>query len=112
MLFKSDRRYQVCYRQGVQSLQERLSPVLTVLLECAINHRLLRKYLRWRVLPPLRDVHTRPEQGSTLRNKLCRLLTSPVTSVRDLAAELLFVLCKESGKLPNRIFLLHRYTLA
>jgi len=81
---------------GVQSLQERLSPIVTVLLECAINHRLLRKYLRWRILPPLRDVHTRPEEGHTLRNKLCRLLTSPVTNVRDLVAELLFVLCKES----------------
>ncbi|XP_046665124.1 synembryn-A [Homalodisca vitripennis] len=80
----------------VQSLQERLSPIVTVLLECAINHRLLRKYLRWRILPPLRDVHTRPEEGTTLRNKLCRLLTSPVTNVRDLVAELLFVLCKES----------------
>lgn len=58
----------------------------------------MRKYLRYQILPPLRDVLHRPEQGSTLRNHLCRMLTTPVTEVRDLAAELLFVLCKENGK--------------
>uniref|UniRef100_A0A1B6CFL8 Synembryn-A n=1 Tax=Clastoptera arizonana TaxID=38151 RepID=A0A1B6CFL8_9HEMI len=82
--------------QNTQSLQERLSPILSVLLECANGHRVLRKYLKWRILPPLKDVHRRPEEGETLRNKLCRLLTTPVNNVRDLVAELLFVLCKES----------------
>ncbi|KAI4463718.1 synembryn [Holotrichia oblita] len=48
------------------------------------------------VLPPLRDIHTRPEQGDTIRNCLCRLLTSPITQVRDLAADFIFVLCKEN----------------
>ena len=33
-----------------------------------------------------------------MRNKLCRLLTSPDTSVSTMGAELLFVLCKEKGK--------------
>jgi hypothetical protein len=39
----------------------------------------------------------RPEEGSTLRNKLCKLLTIPIIEVRDLTAEFLFVLCKEKG---------------
>ena len=39
----------------------------------------------------------KPEEGSTLRNKLCKLLTTPITNVRDLNAEFLFVLCKEKG---------------
>lgn len=39
----------------------------------------------------------RPEEGTTLRAKLCKLLTSPITELRDLVAELLFVLCKENG---------------
>lgn len=49
------------------------------------------------ILPPLKDVMTRPEVGTTLRSKLCKLLTSPLTELRDLVAELLFVLCKENG---------------
>jgi hypothetical protein len=39
----------------------------------------------------------RPEEGITLRAKLCKLLTLPLTELRDLVAELLFVLCKENG---------------
>ena len=31
-----------------------------------------------------------------MRNKLCRLLTSPVTDVKDLVADFLFILCKEN----------------
>lgn len=64
---------------------------------CASSSRIMRKYLRNQILPPLTDVHNRPEQGSTLRNHLCRLLTSPDRRARDLAAELIFVLCKENG---------------
>lgn len=79
-----------------KSLKEALSPILTCLCECAQANRVIRKFLRTRVLPPLRDVYNRPEQGDTLRNKLCRLLTSPVTDVKDLVADFLFILCKEN----------------
>ncbi|CAG4940451.1 unnamed protein product [Colias eurytheme] len=74
---------------------ENLSPILTVLIKSARSVRAQRKYLRLTVLPPLRDVSRPPEKGTTLRNQLCRLLTTPVTSVRDLVAEFLFILCKE-----------------
>ncbi|XP_049268737.1 synembryn-A isoform X3 [Rhipicephalus sanguineus] len=47
------------------------------------------------VLPPLKDVMKRPESGNTLRNRLVRLMTVPCTDTKQLAAELLFVLCKE-----------------
>lgn len=57
----------------------------------------MRKFLRSQILPPLKDVHSRPEQGNTLRNHLCRLLTRPVTQLRDLVAELIFILCKKNG---------------
>lgn len=60
-----------------------------------------RRYIRTVILPPLRDVHNRPEVGQELRNHLCRLLTTPATQVRDLTAELLFVICKENGKIVN-----------
>uniref|UniRef100_T1JDW5 LysM domain-containing protein n=1 Tax=Strigamia maritima TaxID=126957 RepID=T1JDW5_STRMM len=78
------------------SIQEGLPPILTCLCECARSIRTIRKFLRLRVLPPLRDVYNRPEQGETLRNKLCRLLTSPITAVKLLVADFLFILCKES----------------
>ena len=32
--------------------------------------------------------------------RLCKLLTSPVTDVKDLVADFLFVLCKEKGNKP------------
>lgn len=48
-------------------------------------------------MPPLKDVMKRPEEGTTLRAKLCKLLTVPLVELRDLVAELLFVLCKENG---------------
>lgn len=44
----------------------------------------------------MKDVSKRPEIGNELRNHLCRFLTLPHISVRDLAADLLFVCCKEN----------------
>lgn len=56
---------------------------------------------RLQVLPPLKDVKIRPEVGSTLRNKLVRLMTHVDMGVKQTAAEFLFVLCKESGERPR-----------
>ncbi|XP_044049134.1 synembryn-A isoform X2 [Siniperca chuatsi] len=77
-------------------LKETLLPSLNLLTESARIHRETRKFLRSKVLPPLRDVKNRPEVGSALRNKLVRLMTHIDTDVKDCAAEFLFVLCKES----------------
>ncbi|KAL3266979.1 hypothetical protein HHI36_011127 [Cryptolaemus montrouzieri] len=81
---------------SVSDQHEILSPITTVLYKGACADRIIRKYLRSEILPPLKDVHSRPEEGSTLRNCLCRLLTTPMTQLRDIIAELLFVLCKKS----------------
>ncbi|KAB0800016.1 hypothetical protein PPYR_07896 [Photinus pyralis] len=80
----------------IQNQQELLSPVLIVLLKAVKSSRIIRRYLRLKILPPLKDVHNRPEQGGTVRNSLCRLLTTPITNVRDIVADFLFVLCKEN----------------
>ncbi|XP_053418090.1 synembryn-A isoform X2 [Nycticebus coucang] len=79
-------------------LKESVAPVLSVLTECARMHRPARKFLKAQVLPPLRDVKTRPEVGELLRNKLVRLMTHLDTDVKRVAAEFLFVLCSERGK--------------
>lgn len=77
---------------------EMLSPILTVLLQMSRQQRVIRKFLRYRILPPLKDVMNRPEEGESFRAKLCRQLTSPSSTIKDLTAEFLFTLCKESGK--------------
>ncbi|XP_058011859.1 synembryn-A isoform X1 [Ahaetulla prasina] len=77
-------------------LKESLTPVLNLLTESARVHRQTRKFLKTKVLPPLRDVKNRPEVGNLLRNKLVRLMTHIDTDVKHCAAEFLFVLCKES----------------
>ncbi|XP_022609427.1 synembryn-A-like [Seriola dumerili] len=78
-----------------QKLKEKLTPVLNLLTESSRVHRETRHYLRQRILPPLRDVAIRPEQDTTLRGQLVRLMTHVDTDLKDCAAELLFVLCKE-----------------
>ncbi|XP_067272688.1 synembryn-A isoform X2 [Pseudorasbora parva] len=77
-------------------LKEKLTPVLNLLTESSKAHRETRHYLRQQILPPLRDVELRPEQGNTLRSRLVRLMTHVDTDIKHCAAELLFVLCKEN----------------
>uniref|UniRef100_A0A1L8DLZ5 Putative signaling protein ric-8/synembryn regulates neurotransmitter secretion n=1 Tax=Nyssomyia neivai TaxID=330878 RepID=A0A1L8DLZ5_9DIPT len=83
-------------KQKVSAQNECLSPILTALVKCVRSSSCLRRYVRSQVLPPLRDVRRRPEDGTELRNYLCRHLTTPALQVRDLVAELLFVMCKEN----------------
>ncbi|KAJ8245527.1 hypothetical protein GJAV_G00271690 [Gymnothorax javanicus] len=76
--------------------KEGLTPVLTLLTEGSRHHRDIRRYIKAQVLPPLKDVTLRPEVGTTVRNKLVRLMTHVDMGVKQSAAEFLFVLCKES----------------
>uniref|UniRef100_A0A8C9V7P2 Synembryn n=1 Tax=Scleropages formosus TaxID=113540 RepID=A0A8C9V7P2_SCLFO len=80
----------------LNKLKERLTPVLNLLTESCRVHRQTRHYLRRQILPPLRDVSVRPEQGDSVKSRLVRLMTHVDTDVKDCAAELLFVLCKEN----------------
>lgn len=77
------------------SLRENLAPILKLLTILSLSHRHVRKYLRQEILPPLRDVSQRPEVGNAIKNKLCRLLTTPDTTIGSMVAEFLFTLCKE-----------------
>ncbi|XP_031455915.1 synembryn-B [Phasianus colchicus] len=77
------------------SYREGLTPVLSLLTDCCRTHRNIRKFIKAQVLPPLRDVSSRPEVGTTVRNKLVRLMTHVDLGVKQIAAEFLFVLCKE-----------------
>jgi len=101
-------------------LRDLAAPSLKTLVCFAQSNRLVRRYLRYTILPPLKGedlkkryvwktlssksqallktISNRPEEGNTLRNKFCRLFTSPDTSLATMAADLLFVLCKEKGQ--------------
>ncbi|XP_056242727.1 synembryn-B isoform X3 [Seriola aureovittata] len=82
-------------KQG-SNYKEGLTPVLSLLTEGSRHHREIRRYIKAQVLPPLTDVKIRPEIGTTIRNKLVRLMTHVDMGVKQTAAEFLFVLCKES----------------
>ncbi|CAG5132458.1 unnamed protein product [Candidula unifasciata] len=84
-------------RTSTKNVKESLAPILHCLCEACRHNRAIRKFCRLKVLPPLRsEVKRLPEEGDSLRNKLCKLLTSPVTEVKDLVAHFLFILCKEN----------------
>ncbi|XP_061400052.1 synembryn [Musca vetustissima] len=73
-----------------------VTPVLAILVKCISSNSTMRRYVRSVILPPLRDVYKRPEEGNELRNYLCRLQGSPDMVVRNLTYELLLVCCKKS----------------
>lgn len=79
-----------------EKVKARLTPVLNLLTECSRAHRGTRRYLRQQILPPLRDVSMRPEEGTTVKSRLVRLMTHLETELKHCAADLLFVLCKEN----------------
>lgn len=80
-----------------QTLQEDIVPFLSAFCQMARGNRVIRKYLRQEVLPPLGKVGTtRPEEGNLIRNGLVRLMTSPLEDIKELVADFLFVLCKEN----------------
>lgn len=74
-----------------------LQPVLLLLGFVAKARRAeLRRYLRLRVLPPLRDEVLRlPTEGRTLRSLLTRLMTHSSLQIKRLSAQLMFALCKQ-----------------
>lgn len=79
-----------------EKVKEKLTPIINLLTESCRAHRETRKYLRNQILPPLRDVSQRPEEGSTVKSRLVRLMTHLDTDLKHCAADLIFVLCKEN----------------
>ncbi|XP_061911813.1 synembryn-A isoform X1 [Entelurus aequoreus] len=77
-------------------VKEKLTPILNLLTESCRAHKETRHYIRKYILPPLRDVSQRPEDGCTVKSRLVRLMTNLDTDVKHCAADLIFVLCKEN----------------
>ena len=81
--------------ESKQNARESLSSILGCFIKAASAHPIIRKYLRYQILPPLKDIKNLPEKGDTIRNKLVRLMTSPDTMIKSLSASFVFILCKE-----------------
>uniref|UniRef100_A0A3Q2NSF0 Synembryn n=1 Tax=Fundulus heteroclitus TaxID=8078 RepID=A0A3Q2NSF0_FUNHE len=79
-------------------VKEKLTPILNLLTESCRVHRETRLYIRKHILPPLKDVSHRPEEGDTIKSRLVRLMTHLDTDLKHCAADLLFVLCKENRR--------------
>ncbi|XP_068439680.1 synembryn-A [Clinocottus analis] len=77
-------------------MKEKLTPILNLLTESCRAHRETRHCIRKHILPPLRDTSHRPEEGSTVKSRLVRLMTHLDTDLKHCAADLIFVLCKEN----------------
>lgn len=56
--------------------------ILVSLCHICRTLRLVRKYLRSQILPPLRDVSVRPEESKTLKGRLIKLMTHPDTNIK------------------------------
>lgn len=80
-----------------KSTKADLTPILQCMSRVCKCNRTIRKFCRLQVLPYLgREVYKLPEEGDMIRNKLCRLLTHTVMEIKSLAAEFMFILCKEN----------------
>ena len=73
-------------------------PLFVALARMCRANRDIRRHIRSKVLPPLHesDVRRLPQEGETLRNRICKMLTCPSLEVKEHAADFLFVLCKEN----------------
>jgi len=80
------------------TLKEDITPCLSVLWNISRSLRLVRKFLKSVILPPLTatDIKEKPEEGNSLKAKLVSLLTNTNGDISTMVAELLFVLCKEN----------------
>ena len=77
---------------------ELLGTYFTVLVQLCKDNKAARRFCRLRILPPLHaaDVARPPNEGTTTRNRLVRLMSRSMGNCKTLIAEFLFVLCKRS----------------
>lgn len=75
-----------------------LYPVLMLCAVMAKSHKSIRHYFRSKVLPPLTkaDLANLPQNGTTVRNFLIKMMTDPNLQLKRLCAQFLFILCKEN----------------
>lgn len=77
---------------------DQLYPVMMLLSLMSKANKQIRSYCKLKVLPPLKrqDLINLPQSGTTLRNKLVKLMTDSNLQIKRLCAQFLFILCKES----------------
>ncbi|KNC74342.1 hypothetical protein SARC_13107 [Sphaeroforma arctica JP610] len=85
------------YSTAKANQQHQLLPMLSVTRLYAHKVPVIRRHLRAKILPrrTREDCALRPEQEDTVRGSLVKLMTSIHMNVKDLVADMLYVLCKE-----------------
>ena len=81
-----------------QNASDHLQPVLLLLTVITKSNSTIRRFCRYKVLPPLvdQDVFKLPTDGKRFRNQLVCLMTDVNTNVKHLSERFLYVLCKEN----------------
>ena len=80
-----------------QFVSDHLQPVLLLLTMTSKTNCHIRRYCRFKVLPPLaEDVYKLPTDGKKLRNQLVCLMTDANVNIKRLTEQFLYVLCKEN----------------
>ncbi|KAH9409698.1 PREDICTED: synembryn-A-like [Rhagoletis zephyria] len=84
--------------ETASSSPERLLGILGVMYKASKSCSTTRKFLRYRILPPLReaDLQQRPEVGNLPRNRLVRLMASSNDTISQLAINFIWSLCKSN----------------
>lgn len=76
---------------------DQLYPVLLLLSLMSKANATIRRYCKYKVLPPLgKEIVNLPHEGNSIRNRLVRLMTDANIQIKRLSAQFLFILCKEN----------------
>lgn len=79
-------------------MKEKTMAILTAFCYVCRVNPVIRKYLKQEILPPLQPSDVRPEQFKDLRGKIVQLMTTVDVPLKNMAADFLFVLCKENSQ--------------
>eukprot|EP00111_Clytia_hemisphaerica_P023177 TCONS_00068176-protein len=82
--------------QDYSKMKEKTMAILTAFSYICRDVPLMRKYLRGEVLPPLSITKERPEERQDACGDIVRLMTTVDVMLKNMAADFLFVLCKEN----------------
>eukprot|EP00731_Ephydatia_muelleri_P006409 Em0003g657a len=87
----------LCLKLGPPVDPKGLPSVVTAMAVLSRGNRVVRKFLKSEILPPIKKDADVAERGATLKSKVVGLMTAGKHGAEQVSAELLFVLCKGSA---------------
>ena len=86
----------VCSGESINEMTINKLTLLPTLRTLSRGNHTVRHYVRKRVLPPLKQVTARPEDGDDIKARIVKLMVHSDHSLAYSTADFLFVLCKEN----------------